>query len=307
MNKISVIVPCLNEEEVLPLFYQQVKQTLERIKNITYEILFIDDGSSDHTKDFLRILCNQDQHCEFVSFSRNFGKEAAMFAGLKKANGDYVVIMDADLQHPPYLLKEMYHAVNQEGYDCCAGKRVDRTGEGKLRNFLSHSFYKIMQKICKMDMSDGAGDFRMMSRQMVNAILELKEYNRYMKGLFSFVGFDTKWIEYHNVARAAGHSKWNFRQLFSYALEGMFSFSTAPVVWIGNIGCMIMIISIVIILFGLVFHTSQFFKLVCLILFLSGLQMLFVAIIGQYTTKDYLESKQRPIYIVKETSKNLTQ
>ncbi|RHM61661.1 MULTISPECIES: glycosyltransferase family 2 protein [Coprobacillaceae] len=307
MNKISVIVPCFNEEEVLPLFYQQVKQTLERIKNITYEILFIDDGSSDHTKDFLRILCNQDQHCEFVSFSRNFGKEAAMFAGLKKANGDYVVIMDADLQHPPYLLKEMYHAVNQEGYDCCAGKRVDRTGEGKLRNFLSHSFYKIMQKICKMDMSDGAGDFRMMSRQMVNAILELKEYNRYMKGLFSFVGFDTKWIEYHNVARAAGHSKWNFRQLFSYALEGMFSFSTAPVVWIGNIGCMIMIISIVIILFGLVFHTSQFFKLVCLILFLSGLQMLFVAIIGQYTTKDYLESKQRPIYIVKETSKNLTQ
>ena len=307
MNKISVIVPCFNEEEVLPLFYQQVKQTLERIKNITYEILFIDDGSGDHTKDFLRILCNQDQHCEFVSFSRNFGKEAAMFAGLKKANGDYVVIMDADLQHPPYLLKEMYHAVNQEGYDCCAGKRVDRTGEGKLRNFLSHSFYKIMQKICKMDMSDGAGDFRMMSRQMVNAILELKEYNRYMKGLFSFVGFDTKWIEYHNVARAAGHSKWNFRQLFSYALEGMFSFSTAPVVWIGNIGCMIMIISIVIILFGLVFHTSQFFKLVCLILFLSGLQMLFVAIIGQYTTKDYLESKQRPIYIVKETSKNLTQ
>ncbi len=307
MNKISVIVPCFNEEEVLPLFYQQVKQTLESIKNITYEILFIDDGSSDHTKDFLRILCNQDQHCEFVSFSRNFGKEAAMFAGLKKANGDYVVIMDADLQHPPYLLKEMYHAVNQEGYDCCAGKRVDRTGEGKLRNFLSHSFYKIMQKICKMDMSDGAGDFRMMSRQMVNAILELKEYNRYMKGLFSFVGFDTKWIEYHNVARAAGHSKWNFRQLFSYALEGMFSFSTAPVVWIGNIGCMIMIISIVIILFGLVFHTSQFFKLVCLILFLSGLQMLFVAIIGQYTTKDYLESKQRPIYIVKETSKNLTQ
>ena len=167
--------------------------------------------------------------------------EAAMFAGLKKSSGDYVVIMDADLQHPPVLLKEMYKAVSEEGYDCCAGKRVDRTGEGKIRNFLSHAFYKVMQKMCKMDMSDGCGDFRMMSRQMVDAILELKEYNRYMKGLFSFVGFDTKWIEFHNVQRVAGNSKWNFSKLFAYAMEGMFSFSTAPIVWIGNIGTAIMI------------------------------------------------------------------
>ena len=305
MNKISVVVPCFNEEEVLSLFYEKTSKVLHEIEGITYELLFVDDGSKDHTKDILRALCLKDNHCEYISFSRNFGKEAAMFAGLKKSSGDYVVIMYADLQHPPVLLKEMYYALTQEGYDCCAGKRVDRTGEGKLRNFLSHAFYKIMQKMCKMDMSDGCGDFRMMTRQMVDAILELKEYNRYMKGLFSFVGFDTKWIEFHNVERAAGHSKWNFSKLFSYALEGMFSFSTAPVVWIGNIGTIIMISSIVLTIVGLLIHVSAIFHLVGLILFLSGLQMLFVAILGQYTTKDYLESKQRPIYIVKETSKNL--
>lgn len=193
----------------------------------------------------------------------------------------------------------MYQVLTQEGYDCCAGKRVDRQGEGEIRNFLSRLFYKIMQKICKMDMSDGCGDFRMMSRQMVDAILELKEYNRYMKGLFSFVGFDTKWIEFHNVERVAGKSKWNFKSLFHYALEGMFSFSTAPVVWIGVIGGIVMLASIVLTIMGL--FTSMNY-IVCLILFLSGLQMIFVAILGQYMTKDYLENKKRPIYIVKETS-----
>lgn len=305
MNKISVIVPCFNEEEVLSLFYKKTSEVLNEIENIDYELLFVDDGSNDHTKDILRSLVVKDSHCEYVSFSRNFGKEAAMFAGLKKSSGDYVVIMDADLQHPPVLLKDMYHALTQEGYDCCAGKRVDRTGEGEIRNFLSHLFYKIMQKMCKMDMSDGCGDFRMMSRQMVNAILELKEYNRYMKGLFSFVGFDTKWIEFHNIERVAGSSKWNFKSLFHYALEGMFSFSTAPVEWIGTIGGLIMIASILFGLGGLFFHVKALFYVVCLILFLSGLQMIFVAILGQYTTKDYMESKQRPIYIVKEASKNL--
>ena len=305
MNKISVIVPCFNEEEVLSLFYKKTSEVLNEIENIDYELLFVDDGSNDHTKDILRSLVVKDSHCEYVSFSRNFGKEAAMFAGLKKSSGDYVVIMDADLQHPPVLLKDMYHALTQEGYDCCAGKRVDRTGEGEIRNFLSHLFYKIMQKMCKMDMSDGCGDFRMMSRQMVNAILELKEYNRYMKGLFSFVGFDTKWIEFHNIERVAGSSKWNFKSLFHYALEGMFSFSTAPVEWIGTIGGLIMIASILFGLGALFFHAKALFYVVCLILFLSGLQMIFVAILGQYTTKDYMESKQRPIYIVKEASKNL--
>ena len=258
MNKISVVVPCFNEEEVLSMFYKKTSEVLNEIEDITYELLFVDDGSKDHTKDILRALSLKDDHCEFISFSRNFGKEAAMFAGLKKSSGDYVVIMDADLQHPPVLLKEMYKAVSEEGYDCCAGKRVDRTGEGKIRNFLSHTFYKVMQKMCKMDMSDGCGDFRMMSRQI------------------------------------------------AYALEGMFSFSTAPIVWIGNIGTAIMISSIIMAIFGLLVHVTSMFHLVCLILFLSGLQMLFVAILGQYTTKDYMESKQRPIYIVKETSRNLS-
>ena len=258
MNKISVVVPCFNEEEVLSMFYKKTSEVLNEIDGITYELLFVDDGSKDHTKDILRALSLKDDRCEFVSFSRNFGKEAAMFAGLKKSSGDYVVIMDADLQHPPVLLKEMYKAVSEEGYDCCAGKRVDRTGEGKIRNFLSHTFYKVMQKMCKMDMSDGCGDFRMISK------------------------------------------------LFAYAMEGMFSFSIAPIVWIGNIGTVIMISSILMTLFGLLVHVTSMFHLVCLILFLSGLQMLFVAILGQYTTKDYMESKQRPIYIVKETSKNLS-
>lgn len=306
MDKISVIVPCYNEEESLPLFYKEINKIVKKMSNVSFELIFVDDGSRDKTLNTIKEFSKDDDNVRYISFSRNFGKEAAMFAGLKKSSGNYVVIMDADLQHPPVLLKEMYKAVSEEGYDCCAGKRVDRTGEGKIRNFLSHTFYKVMQKMCKMDMSDGCGDFRMMSRQMVDAILELKEYNRYMKGLFSFVGFDTKWIEFHNVQRAAGNSKWNFSKLFAYAMEGMFSFSTAPIVWISNIGTAIMISSILMTLFGLLVHVTSMFHLVCLILFLSGLQMLFVAILGQYTTKDYMESKQRPIYIVKETSQNLS-
>ena len=180
MDKISVIVPCYNEEEVLPLFHREVTKELNKIDNIDYEILFIDDGSHDQTIEILRNLCIKDDHCNYYSFSRNFGKEAAMFAGLEKSTGDYCVIMDADLQHPPKLLAPMYHAVSQEGYDCCAGKRMDRSGEGKIRNFLSKSFYKVIQRFSKFDMSDGAGDFRMMSRLMVNSILEIREYNRYM-------------------------------------------------------------------------------------------------------------------------------
>lgn len=305
MNKISVVVPCFNEEEVLLLFYKKTREVLCEIENIEYELLFVDDGSKDRTKDILKTLSIKDANCKFISFSRNFGKEAGMLAGLEKASGDYVVIMDADLQHPPILLKDMYYTLTQEGYDCCAGKRIDRQGEGKIRNLLSTLFYKMMQKMCKMDMRDGCGDFRMMSRQMVDAILELKEYNRYMKGLFSFVGFETKWIEFHNVERVAGQSKWNFKSLFKYALEGMFSFSTAPVEWIGVIGGSIIAMSIVLSLVGLCLKVKNLFYIVCLILFLSGLQMIFVAILGQYTTKDYMESKQRPIYIVKETSENI--
>ena len=254
MDKISVIVPCFNEEDVLPLFYKEVTHVLESIENIDYEILFINDGSHDHSEDILKLLAHKNPHCFYYSFSRNFGKEAAMYAGLENASGDYVVIMDADLQHPPYLLKEMYNSLKYEEYDCCAGKRIDRTGEGKLRNFLSHSFYKVIQKLTKMDMDDGAGDFRMMSRQMVNAILELKEYNRYMKGLFSFVGFNTKWLEFHNVERPVGKSKWNFASLFSYAFKGIFSFSSTPITIAGVIGGILIGISCIVSLYSVFVH-----------------------------------------------------
>ena len=312
MNKISVVVPCFNEEEVLSMFYKKTSEVLNEIEDITYELLFVDDGSKDHTKDILRALSLKDDHCEFISFSRNFGKEAAMFAGLKKSSGDYVVIMDADLQHPPVLLKEMYKAVSEEGFDCCAGKRVDRTGEGKIRNFLSHTFYKVMQKMCKMDMSDGCGDFRMMSRQMVDAILELKEYNRYMKGLFSFVGFDTKWIEYENVERVAGETKWSFWKLFKYALEGITAFSTTPLIFssiVGLIFCLVAFIAIIFIIVKTLVYgdpTAGWPSMACIIVFVSGIQLFTIGIIGQYLSKTYLEVKKRPIYIIKETEKDYT-
>ena len=194
MDKISIIVPCYNEEKVLSAFYRETSAAVADIEGAQCEFIFVDDGSRDHTPDILQSLSCADHRCKYISFSRNFGKEAAMYAGLQNASGDYCVFMDADLQHPPALLKEMYHAVKNEGYDCCAGLREDRTGEGRLRNFLSHSFYRIINRMCRLDMTDGAGDFRMMSRTMADSVLELKEYNRYMKGIFSFVGFDTKFL-----------------------------------------------------------------------------------------------------------------
>ena len=225
-----------------------------------------------------------------------------MYAGLENASGDYVVIMDADLQHPPYLLESMYQALKYEDYDCCAGKRIDRIGENKLRNFLSHSFYKVIQYLTKMDMDDGAGDFRMMTRQMVDAILELKEYNRYMKGMFSFVGFNTKWLEFHNVERPAGKTKWSFKSLFSYAFKGIFLFLLHPLQWLSywrNID----INSMFYILYSIFIHHLSY--LTSLVLFLSGIQLVFVAILGQYCSSCYFESKQRPIYIIKNTKKNV--
>lgn len=309
MKKISVIVPCYNEEEVITLFHEEVSKSLKSIPNITYEIIFINDGSSDHTIDLLKMLSLKDPCSNYYSFSRNFGKESAMYAGLTYSSGDYCVIMDADLQHPPKLLPQMYHALTYEGYDCCAGKRITREGEGKLRNFLSHSFYCVIQKMSNLDMSDGAGDFRMMSRQMVDAILDIKEYNRYMKGLFSYVGFDTKWIDFENVERAAGTTKWSFKNLFSYACEGIFSFTTAPLTIAAFVGGLLLITSILLLSFSAVqtlfFHTnvSEYLSIICLILFLSGIQLTFVAILGQYISKGYMESKNRPIFIIKESNR----
>ena len=301
MNKISIIVPCFNEEEVLPDFYQETRKVVTTISDASYEFVFIDDGSRDHTLDILRLLSYQDAHCKYISFSRNFGKEAAMYAGLTEATGEYCVLMDADLQHPPKLLPDMYHAVSQEGYDCCAGKRVGREGDGVLRSFLSKSFYHVIQKLTHMNMSDGAGDFRMMNRKMINAILEMKEYNRYTKGIFSFVGFETKWLEFHNVERAAGKTKWNIKSLFSYAFDGILSFSTAPLKLSGILGLLFLLVSACLGVTA-IFHPKTWLIVTAIVVFLSSLQMLMVFILGEYLSKDYLENKKRPIYIVREES-----
>lgn len=292
-NKISVIVPCYNEQESIPVFYQEVKKNLDTIENVDYEIIFIDDGSKDDTLNILKELSKKED-CHYISFSRNFGKEAGMYAGLKKASGDYCVIMDVDLQHPPKLLPLMYQAVSQEGYDCCGGKRCGREGDGVVRSLFSKAFYKVVKKMTKMEMSDGYGDFRMMSRTMTDAILNMKEYNRYMKGIYSFVGFKTKWIEFSNVEREKGTSKWNFKNLLSYAEEGILAFSMAPLKLAGIMGGILIFAAILLLIF------QRNLILPC-IFFLSGIQMLFLYIIGLYLAKDCLENKNRPLYIIRET------
>lgn len=302
MDKISIIVPCYNEEKALPEFYRAVTREIDNIKEAECEFIFVDDGSRDRTPEILQEFSDSDSRCRYLSFSRNFGKEAAMYAGLENASGDYCVFMDADLQHPPSLLKEMYRVVKSKKYDCCAGLRIDRTGEKHLRSALSHAFYKIIGRLCHLDMGDGKGDFRMMNRAMADSILELKEYNRYMKGIFSFVGFDTKWIPFHNVERTAGETKWSLRSLFRYAVDGILSFSSAPATMAGSTGLLLIIAAVLTgicaVWFGGGFSGVPL--LVCLILLLNGIQMFFISIIGQYVSKDYMESKHRPIYIIKK-------
>lgn len=292
-HKISVIVPCFNEQESIPIFYNEVTKILDTMEEIQYEIIFIDDGSKDNTLTILKEL-SREEGCHYLSFSRNFGKEAGMYAGLKQASGEYCVIMDVDLQHPPTLLPEMYKVVSQEGYDCCGGKRCGREGDGMLRSACSRLFYKIVKQLTHMDMSDGYGDFRMMSKAMADAILEMKEYNRYMKGIYSFVGFRTKWIEYSNVERKAGTSKWNFKRLLSYAQEGIVSFSMVPLKLAGIIGGIFLLLSVIL------FIVQRNVLLPC-VFFLSGMQMLFLYIIGLYLAKDCLENKNRPLYIIRES------
>ncbi|HJD01700.1 MAG TPA: glycosyltransferase family 2 protein [Candidatus Mediterraneibacter excrementavium] len=302
MDKISIIVPCYNEEDALPEFYRAASDAVRDIDGSEYEFIFVDDGSTDHTPDILESLSMSDGHCRSLSFSRNFGKEAAMYAGLQNACGDYCVFMDADLQHPPRLLKEMYRVLKTEGYDCCAGLREDRTGESRLRGILSRTFYRIIRRTCHLDMGDGKGDFRMMNRAVADAILKLPEYNRYMKGIFSFVGFETKWIPFHDAGRTAGATKWSFSSLFRYAVDGILSFSSAPAALSGMTGALLIIIAVVAGIWMLAAEggLSGIPLLVCLILLLNGIQMMFISIVGQYAARDYMESKHRPIYIVKK-------
>lgn len=308
MEKISVVVSCYNEEKALPLFYEEMervrKQDFDGI--VDFEYIFVNDGSKDNTLKVIKQLREKDDKVRYISFSRNFGKEAAMLAGLEASTGEYVTLMDADLQDPPALLRQMYDAIISEGYDCVGTRRVTRKGEPPIRSFFARMFYKIINKMSDIEMVDGARDYRLMKRDVVNAIISLKEYNRYSKGLFSFVGFETKWIEYENVERVAGETKWSFWKLFKYALEGITAFSTVPLLiasLVGLLFCLLAFIAIIFIIIRTLIYgdpTSGWPSLVCIIVFVSGVQLFSIGIIGQYLSKTYLEVKQRPIYIVKE-------
>lgn len=308
MEKISVIVPCYNEEETINYFYKEITKIAEKLKKYEFEFLFIDDGSRDNTLEIIKKLSSTDKRVRYISFSRNFGKEAAMFAGLEHVDGDYITIMDADLQDPPAMLIDMLDIIKKDGYDVVGTRRVTRKGEPPIRSFFARCFYKIINKMSKIEMVDGARDYRLMKRQVVDSILLLQEYNRYSKGLFSFVGYNTKWLEYENVKRIAGETKWSFWKLFKYALEGIVAFSTTPLslaAILGIIMCFVSFIAIlVIIIKTLIFGdpVGGWPSMVCIILFVSGIQLLCMGIIGQYLAKTYLETKKRPIYIIKETN-----
>lgn len=316
MRKISLVVPCYNEQEALPYFLQEVRQVASDMADtwdVEFEMLFINDGSKDRTLDILREAALVDKRVRYISFSRNFGKEAAMYAGLKNAAGDYVAIMDADMQDPPALLPEMYEALQSDEYDSVATRRVDRKGEPPVRSFFARCFYKIINRISDADIVDGARDFRLMKRQMVDAILSMSEYNRFSKGIFGWVGFRTKWLPYENVERVAGETKWSFWKLFKYSLQGIIAFSTAPLAIssvLGVILCFVAFLMIVVI----VVKTLAFGdpvggwpSLACITLFLGGIQLLCIGVLGQYLAKTYLETKHRPIYIVAETSEDVNE
>ena len=305
-KKISVIVSCYNEEESLPLFYKEMNKVMEEMVGNEFELVFINDGSSDKTLDVIKSLREKDTRIRYVSFSRNFGKEAAMLAGLDYATGDYITLMDADLQDPPRLLPAMLKYIN-DGYDCVGTRRVTRKGEPPIRSFFARMFYKLINKLSKVEMVDGARDYRLMTRQMVDAITSTREYNRYSKGLWSFVGFKTKWLEFENVERIAGETKWSFWKLFKYDIDGIVAFSTVPLTmaaFLGILFCLIAFIMILVIVFKTVMWgdpVGGWPSLACIIIFVSGIQLFFMGIFGEYLAKTYLETKKRPIYIVKET------
>lgn len=308
MNLITLIIPCYNEEESLPLLYPELVKVSQGMPEQAFEFLFVNDGSRDKTLVLLKELAQNDDRVKYISFSRNFGKEAAMYAGLENAKGDYVAFMDADMQDPPSLLPQMYKAVTEEGYDSAATRRVTRKGEPPIRSFFARMFYKIMNKISDTDIVDGDRDFRLMNRKFVDALLQMREYNRFSKGLFGWVGYKTKWIEFENVERIAGETKWSFWSLFKYSIEGILAFTTAPLVLASVIGIVLCLIAFVFIVFIVVrkicFNNSVdgWASMVCLISFLGGLQLFAIGVVGQYLAKMYLEVKNRPIYLIGETN-----
>lgn len=306
MTKLSIVVPCFNEEDSLPLFFHAVKHTVSKMP-VNVEYLFIDDGSSDKTLAVIKKLQHLQRGVHYISFSRNFGKEAAMYAGLKEASGDYVVVMDADLQDPPELLPKMLKLIKAGYYDCIGARRLDRTGEGKIKSFFSHLFYSFINRLSDIQIVPDARDFRMMSRKMVDAVLQLTEYNRFSKGIFSWVGFNTKYLAYNNRKRIAGKGHWSFFQLLKYAADGIIDFSDAPLsmaIWLGVLSAILSFVGLIIVIIRHFIepNVSAFgwSSLVCIVLFFSGIQLSFTGILGKYIGKIYLQSKHRPIFIVKE-------
>ena len=305
---ISIIIPCFNEEASLPLFYAEMEKIKQQIKE-GFEYIFVNDGSKDRTLQVLRDLNQTDRNVHYLSFSRNFGKEAALYAGLQHATGDYVTVMDADLQDPPALLIQMKNMLDENAeLDCVGTRRTTREGEPLIRSFFAKMFYKLINKISQVEMVDGARDFRLMRRQMVDAVLEVSEYNRFSKGIFAWVGFKTKYLEYKNVERVAGKTSWNFWQLLNYSLEGIINFSDAPLTiafWGGIVACLLAFFLIIIVIIRtLIFGdpTSGWPSMISIILFLGGFQLLTIGILGKYIGKIFMETKKRPVYIIKEKS-----
>jgi glucosyltransferase len=307
MPLISIVVPAYNEEQALGYLNAELTHVAAEMATTDFEFIFVDDGSVDGTLTSIKQLRSADPRVRFVSFSRNFGKEAALLAGLQRAKGDYVAVLDADLQDPPSLLPEMYRALTEEGYDCAAARRTSRGGESRVRSFFADGFYRLFNRMSETELVSGARDFRLMSRQMTDAILELGEANRFSKGLFSWVGFTTKWIEYENIERVDGATKWSFLGLLRYSFEGFVNFSTAPLALASALGflfCLAAVVWIIaIIVRTMVFGnpTPGWSSLACIVLFSSGMQFLTIGILGQYLARTYLETKHRPAYVVRET------
>jgi len=308
MRKIvDIIIPCFNESEVIDIFITETKKIINKMEKYEFNFIFIDDGSKDNTLELLKKYSYENENINYISFSRNFGKEAAMYAGLKNSTGNYVVIMDADMQNPPSLLPEMIKAVDIEGYDCCSGNRT-RNGDPYLRTFFSRKFYKLTNKISEVNMPDGAGDFRIMNRQVVNAILAMSEVQRFSKGIFSWVGFNTKWLYFDNVERAAGESKWSFWKLFKYAIDGITSFSTFPLKIVSLAGIIISLSAFLYLIYVVIstimvgIDVPGYATIVTLLLFIGGIIILSCGILGEYIARIYIEVKNRPIYIMKESN-----
>lgn len=311
MNKtIEIIVPCYNEEKCVEIFFEKVNEIFRELPDDHYRILYVDDGSKDHTLDEIKKLERKygSEKVKYISFSRNFGKESAMYVGLAKSTGDYVVIMDADLQHPPELLKQMITALEKEDYDCCAARRVSRTGEPIIRSAFSRSFYKLFQKLSGVELVQGSTDFRMMKRKVVDAIVAMPETERFTKGIYSWVGFCTKWIEYENVERIAGETKWSFSGLLKYAFNGFFAFATTPLRSVVYLGMIIVTLSLcyaAIVFYGALTNPDArtgYASIVIIMLFLGGVIISILGIIGEYLARIYMEVKRRPIYIISETN-----